>query len=115
MIIEQCTNLARRGTGRVSRLLATFICVGLWALAHGCGDADLPPGIVKKAVAFDKIPERPRAAARKAIPRVEFNEGWENIDSQGKLHSYEIRGRQASDGKIREVRVSVSGEILESE
>ena len=49
------------------------------------------------------------------MPNVEFKEAWQNLDSQGKLHSYEIRGRQASDGKIREVRVSPTGEILESE
>jgi hypothetical protein len=81
----------------------------------GCGDADLPPGLTKKAVSIDDVPEALRAAAKKAIPRVDFREAWQNLDDQGKLHSYEIRGKQASDGKIREVRVSLTGEILESE
>jgi hypothetical protein len=31
------------------------------------------------------------------------------------LHSYEIRGKRASDGKIREVRVGTDGKILEKE
>ena len=56
-----------------------------------------------------------RDAAKKAIPRVKFNEAWKNLDRKGALHSYEIRGKNAADGKIREVRVSLSGEILESE
>lgn len=81
----------------------------------GCGEADLPPGITKKAVAYDEVPEALRSAAKKAIPQVDFQEAWQNIDPQGKLHSYEIRGRQKSSGKIREVRVSLTGEILESE
>ncbi len=87
----------------------------LTGLVVGCGDSDLPPGITKKAVAFDDVPGALRSAARKAMPKVNFNEAWQNLDSQGKLHSYEIRGRQASDGKIREVRVSLTGEVLESE
>ena len=84
-------------------------------LDAGCGEADLPPGLTKKVIAIDKVPDGPRAAAKKAVPTVDFKEAYENLDSQGKLHSYEIRGRQASDGKIREVRVSPTGEILESE
>ena len=81
----------------------------------GCDDGDLPPGISKKAVSFDEVPEALRTAARKTIPGVDFKEAWQNLDGQGKLHSYEIRGKQASSGKIREVRVSPTGEILESE
>jgi hypothetical protein len=84
-------------------------------LFSGCGDDDLPPGLTKKAVVIDEVPEPLRAAAKNAIPRVNFDEAWQNLDEKGKLHSYEIRGRRASDGKIREVRVSLTGEILESE
>ena len=90
------------------------------AIPRSCGalapaECHLPPGLTKKAVAIDKVPDGLRPAAKKAIPKVDFKEAWQNLDRQGKLHSYEIRGRQASDGKIREVRVSTSGEILESE
>ena len=81
----------------------------------GCSDADLPPGITKKSIAIEEVPDNLRAAAKMEIPKVEFKEAWQNLDAQGKLHSYEIRGRQSSDGKIREVRVSVTGEILETE
>jgi hypothetical protein len=92
-------------------LAAGLLIVGL----GGCGDSDLPPGLTKKAVSIDDVPGTVRTAAKKAIPGVEFNEAWQNLDGKGELHSYEIRGRQASDGKIREVRVSSTGEILESE
>jgi hypothetical protein len=83
--------------------------------SSGCGDADLPPGITKKAVAFSEVPGPLLSAAKKEMPSVEFKEAWQNLDAQGKLHSYEIRGQQAANGKIREVRVSLTGEILEKE
>jgi hypothetical protein len=81
----------------------------------GCGDVDEPRGLTKQAVAFDDVPESVRDAARKAVPGVKLGEAWKNLDGEGKLHSYEIRGRNPADGKIREVRVSLTGEILESE
>jgi hypothetical protein len=81
----------------------------------GCGEHDLPPGITKVAVKFDEVPENVRAAATKAIPGIDFKEAWQNVGSEGKLHSYEIRGKNAKDGKIREVRVSLTGEVLEQE
>jgi hypothetical protein len=81
----------------------------------GCGEHDEPPGLTKQAVAFDDVPESVRDAARKAVPDVKLGEAWKNLDREGKLHSYEIRGRNPADGKIREVRVSLTGEILESE
>jgi hypothetical protein len=81
----------------------------------GCGDHDELPEVTKQAVKFDDVPENVRTAANKAIPGVKFNEAWKNLASEGKLHSYEIRGKNAADGKIREVRVSPTGEILEME
>jgi hypothetical protein len=38
-----------------------------------------------------------------------------DLELGGKLHSYEIRGKNAADGKTREVRVSPTGEVLEME
>ncbi len=101
------------GAGR--RLLPSLCFYGICGLVPGCGESDLPAGLTKKAVAFDQVPDGLRSAAKKAIPKVDFNEAWQNLDREGKLHSYEIRGRQSSDGKIREVRVSTTGAILESE
>jgi hypothetical protein len=96
-------------------LLGSVIGFLTSGLVAGCGESDLPRGISKKAVAVTDVPEAVRSAAKKAIPQVNFKEAWQNLDPEGKLHSYEIRGIQASDGKIREVRVSPAGEILESE
>jgi hypothetical protein len=97
-----------------------FVCAVILVFStagfvSGCGEHDLPPDMTKKAVAFDEVPETLRDAAKKAIAGVEFNEAWQNVDKEGKLHSYEIRGRKADDGKIREVRVSTTGDILEME
>jgi hypothetical protein len=82
---------------------------------QGCGDRDELPETTKQAIQIDEIPREVRDAAQKAIPGVKLNEAWKNLDRKGALHSYEIRGKNAADGKIREVRVSLGGEILESE
>jgi len=89
--------------------------VSIVGIVGGCGDRDLPAGTTKKAVAFADVPGELVGAAKKEIPGVEFSEAWQNLDPQGKLHSYEIRGKQPSNGKTREVRVSLEGKILESE
>ena len=115
MLTDRTKNLVRGTACRISPLFPTLLFFWICGLGAGCCDADLPLGLTKKAVAIDKVPNGPRAAAKKAILEVDFKEAWQNLDRQGKLHSYEIRGRQASDGKIREVRVSPTGEILESE
>jgi hypothetical protein len=93
---------------------ASVVLAALFGIP-GCGERDEPPGIAKQDVKFDDVPENVRAVASKAIPGVKLNEAWKNIDREGKLHSYEIRGKNAATGKIREVRVSPSGEILETE
>ena len=86
------------------------------AILGGCGEADEPSELTKQGIAFDDVPEPVRDAARKALPAgVKLDEAWKNLDRDAKLHSYELRGRNAADGKIREVRVSPSGGILEME
>jgi hypothetical protein len=95
-------------------LIALAACC-VAAMLGGCGEHDEPRGLMKQAVAFDDVPVAVRDAARKAVPGVKLDEAWKNLDGAGKLHSYEVRGRNPADGKIREVRVSLDGEILESE
>jgi hypothetical protein len=63
---------------------------------------------------IDDLPAPIIDAAKKALPDVEFNDAWGNVDASGTVQSYEVRGRNA-EGKIREVRVSLTGEILEME
>jgi hypothetical protein len=102
-----------RRTPPWARALGMALALAL-PIAGGCGeDPDLPKGVRKK-IAVDEIPEPIRAAAQKALPGIKFTEAWKNLDREQKLHSYEIKGRSAK-GKIREARVSLTGEILELE
>lgn len=80
----------------------------------GCGEARDKPSLSRKIITVDQVPEEVLAAAKKALPGVDFSDGWQNIRRDGTLDSYEIRGRN-QQGKIREARVSPSGEILETE
>jgi hypothetical protein len=100
---------------RLARILKATAFLAAVCAFQGCGDHDGLPEMTKQALKFDEVPENVRAAATKAIPGVKLNEAWKNLDSAGKLHSYEIRGKNAADGKTREVRVSLTGEILEME
>lgn len=61
------------------------------------------------------MPANVRDAGQKVGPEVKLKEAGKNLDGEGKRHSSELRGRNPADGKIREVRVSVKGEILEKE
>jgi hypothetical protein len=80
----------------------------------GCSDHDLPAGLSRRVVEVKDVPQPVMKAAKKALPGVTFKDAWANLDRDKKLHSYEIRGR-TSNGKISEVRVSPTGEILEME
>jgi hypothetical protein len=96
-------------------MIPTAFLLGAVFGLQGCGDHDELPEMTKQAVKFDDVPENVRTAASKAIPGVKFNEAWKNLGNGGALHSYEVRGKNATNGKIREVRVSLTGEILEME
>jgi hypothetical protein len=85
------------------------------ALTSGCGEHDEPASLRKKVIELDKVPAAALAAAGKTLPDVKLQDAWENVDALGKLHSYEIRGLNPKSGKIREVRVSREGEVLEVE
>jgi hypothetical protein len=80
----------------------------------GCGEPGVTPTTVRRAIPVGELPEPVLKAAKKAVPGVDFKEAWKNLDRGKTLQSYEIRGRNAR-GKIREVRVSTTGEILEME
>jgi hypothetical protein len=100
----------RRWSGGRPALLALTLA----ALAPlGC-EHEEPPAFMKKAVKMVDLPENVQAAAKKALPEIKLNDAWKNLDSKGNLTSYEIRGR-SSKGKIREVRISLTGEVLEME
>ncbi len=92
-----------------------FVWVVSLSLVAGCGDPDGPPGLRKKVIELGKVPAAAVAAATKTLPGVKLQDAWENVDAQGTLHSYEIRGLNPKTGKIREVRVSPEGKVLEVE
>jgi hypothetical protein len=92
-----------------------LLLLGLLALAgSGCGEEERGLRFSRKTIAIGEVPEAVMKTAKTELPQVKFDEAWENLDAERKLQSYEIRGRMAN-GKIREVRVSPAGEILEME
>jgi hypothetical protein len=91
-----------------------FLGVATAALIAGCSDAERKPKFGRRIVQLTDVPETVMEAAKRELPDVEFTDAWKNVDQDGKLHSYEIRGKN-KNGKTREARVSPSGEILETE
>ncbi|GAC1466190.1 MAG: hypothetical protein NVSMB9_06480 [Isosphaeraceae bacterium] len=100
---------------RANARVLTLCLFRLLALAAiGCGDPDRPAGMSRKAIPLDQVPAPVMKGATTALPGVSFDEVWKNLDREGTLHSYEVRGR-ARNGKVREVRVASDGKILEME
>src|SRR4051794_21851502 len=98
---------------RVARLAPLFTSFAI--LLAGCGERDAPPDTARQVVGVAEVPAGVLAAARKALPGVKFEDAWKNVDVKSRsLHSYEVRGRDAR-GKVREVRVSPEGAVLETE
>jgi hypothetical protein len=86
----------------------TALLALLLSTVWGCGDE------VERleAVPFDQLPPGSMEAATKALPEVKFD-----LARKAKFNgqdAYEIRGKDKR-GKIREVEVSTSGQILEIE
>jgi hypothetical protein len=93
-------------------LLACFALI--LPVSSGCGERE-DTGLTKKSITLTDLPKPVSDAAAKRLKGVKLSDVWENFDQSGKLVSYEIRGQVPSTGKIKEVRVSTSGEILEEE
>ena len=116
----------RRGRGRLRPCLLTCVRAkrsnstgvadaiqdGAWALllsmAWGCGEE-----VVRiEAVPLDQLPPGSLEAAARAVPGVTFDQARRaRFNGQD---AFEIRGKDKR-GKIREVEVSTSGQILEIE
>ncbi len=90
--------------------LFALMCLAL----PGCGEPERARNLSRRTVEIGDIPEPVVAAAKKQLPDVEFADAWQNMDRDGKLHSYEIRGKNRN-GKTREARVSPEGVVLETE
>ncbi len=80
----------------------------LLMLAWGCGEE-----VVRlEMVPLDQLPAGSLEAAKKELPEVKFDQA-RKAKFKGQ-DAYEIRGKDQR-GKIREVEVSTSGQILEIE
>jgi hypothetical protein len=88
------------------RFLAALATVAL--LAAGCGRKSNPDPVVP----LDQIPAPAMQAAKDELPGVTFEMAWKVKDESG--DAYEIRGKTKL-GKIREIRVSPTGKVLEVE
>ena len=98
-----------------SRRPALAALLGLALLAGaGCERDEGPPPFARKPTPVAGLPGVVTRAAAEALPGVKFEDAWQNLDRDGKLLSYEVKGRNDA-GKIREVRVSTTGQILETE
>lgn len=82
---------------------ALTIAVGILA---GCGGEREHDEVVP----LDRIPEPALKAAQAKLPGVKFDGAWKERD--GDSEAYEIRGR-TREGKIRDIKVTASGEVLE--
>ncbi len=83
-------------------------CAWLIALLCGCSETLE----INEPMSLDKVPEGLVKTAQDKLPDVKFEVAYK-IKFNGQ-DAYEIRGK-APDGKIREVELSATGEILEIE
>jgi hypothetical protein len=97
-------------THAVASAFLAFLCV----FPVGCGEREEYEGRSRRVVAVKELPEVVLKSAKASLPGIEFQDAWSNHGPTGALESYEVRGR-ASNGKIREVRVSREGKVLEME
>jgi hypothetical protein len=81
---------------------------GLLLLALGCGGKPQSDEVVP----LDKVPAPVMDAARKTLPGLKFDTAYK-MKVRGK-DAYEVRGKDKR-GKVREVEVSTTGEVLEIE
>ena len=75
----------------------------------GCGD-EAPDG--DEVVAIESIPANLMDIAKKELPGVNFNEAFKmKVDGKD---AFEIRGKD-NRGKVREIELTTTGEIIEIE
>lgn len=99
----------------LTRFLHCFLLLVVSLLAvPGCGEEGVTVDTIRKPMPIADVPALVLKAAQKDLPDVTFTDAFQNLEKGVTLQSYEIKGRNAK-GKIREVRVSLTGEILERE
>lgn len=86
-------------------LIVLVIGGGVSALVIGCGDG----GSKSEIVPLDQVPESLLKTAKEKLPEVKFDHARRLSNG-----NYEVRGK-ARNGKVREVEMKPSGEIVEIE
>jgi len=86
--------------------IASFLWLGV--ALFGCGRAIEPDDPVKLA----DVPAPAMEAAKRKLPGITFEDAWREKGQAGAEDAFEIRGR-TENGKVRDVKVSASGKILE--
>lgn len=82
--------------------------------ASGCGEAEEARPFARRTVALKDLPPTVLDAATKELPGTKFEDAWQEVDKDGKVQFYEVRGRN-QNGKVLEVEVSESGRVLKKE
>ena len=96
------------------RLLAPLALTLAALLASGCGEAEEPGRLARRTMTVEAVPQAARDAAARELPGITIEEAWGNVDAEGTIVSYELRGR-SDQGRIREARVTADGQVLETE
>lgn len=89
-------------------MLRIYSGIVLLALACGCGETIQRD----EAIALDQLPAGLLKTAQEKLPEVTFEMAYK-VKFNGQ-DAYEVRGK-SKDGKIREVELSPTGDILEVE
>jgi hypothetical protein len=89
----------------VRGLLLALVLGGVSALVVGCGDS----GVKSVVVPLNQVPEPLVKIAKEKLPEVKFDHARRLPNGD-----YEIRGK-AKNGKVREVELTPSGQVVEIE
>lgn len=86
----------------------TFVLAGSLLMAGGCAEEVRRDQPLKMA----DVPEEILKVAEKELPDIKFDQAWKT-KFKGQ-DAYELRGKN-NRGRVREVEVSTSGQVLEVE
>lgn len=84
------------------------ICLAFSLFSVGCGEKERD--FHENMIPLDQVPPIVMEAARKALPDVNFQDAWK--DKADGQDAFEVRG-MTTNGKHRDVKVSVTGKVLE--
>jgi hypothetical protein len=89
------------------RKLVVSVAVLAMLQVCGCGERTR---LAEDAVPLEQVPGPAMAAAQKQLPGVKFDAAWKELE--GEKVAYELRGKNPH-GKIRDVKVTPDGRVLE--